>query len=311
MGLVALSQALGFSWIPALWVLQSLTPFVLSASLPLAFAAAIARRVGMAVVNLGILTALLWLAAPVVFHEPPGSLPAGAPRVTIASANVYFRTDRPGEAVETLFALGADLVAMTEYSVQVEQAVEQAVERSHGRNPYPFVVSRSPGGRDGVALFSRYPIADAEVTPIGSSLAIDATIDLDGVQVRVVVVHPLPGTDGPALEQWGHDIPAIGRLTDPTDLDGLPVVIVGDFNATRWHPAFREVLGRGWRSAHEVLGRGWSRSWPAGRSWPALVRIDHALVSETVAVEDIVDVAIPGSDHIGFVVTVRVPEAGS
>lgn len=300
-GFVAISQALGFTWIPALWALQALTPLVLATAAPLALIALLARRRAMAAVNLGVLVALVWLVFPVVFPDDPGTPAPDARRLTIVSGNVYYRTDRPAEIAAALLALDADVIAMTEFSAPVEDAF--ALLDPGGE--YPFVAARAPGDRNGVAVYSRYPIVDRTIAPIGQGLAVDVVLDVDGVATRVVVVHPLPGTDGVSLEAWTGDLASIGRIADP-DADGARTLIVGDFNATRWHPAFRGLLRRGWRNAHEVLGDGWSRSWPTGGSLPAVVRIDHALVGDAVAVTDVRDVALPGSDHRGFVVTVAI-----
>lgn len=300
-GFVAASQGLGFTWIPALWALQALTPLVLGAALPLAVVAFVARRRAMAMVNVGALVALVWLVVPVIAHDDAGTPGPDARPLTVVSGNVYYRTDRPVEIAEALLAVGADVIAMTEFSAPVQDAFEQL----DGGRRYPFVAARAPGDRNGVAVYSRYPVLDSTIAPIGQSLAVDVVLDVDGVSTRVVVVHPLPGTDGVSLEAWSRDLPAIGSIADP-DNDGARTMIVGDFNATRWHPAFRDVLRRGWRDAHEVLGAGWSRSWPTGGRLPPLVRIDHALVGAAVSVTDVHDVALPGSDHRGFLVTVAI-----
>ncbi len=300
-GFVAASQGLGFTWIPAMWALQALTPLVLGAALPLAVVALIARRRAMAMVNVGALVALAWLVAPVVNHDDAGTPGRDARRLTVVSGNVYYRTDRPSEIAESLLDLDADVIAMTEFSAPVEDAFE----RLDGGRRYPFVAARTPGDRNGVAVYSRYPIVGSTIAPLGQGLAVDVVLDVDGVATRVVAVHPLPGTDGVSLEAWSSDLRAIGGIADP-DTDGARTMIVGDFNATRWHPAFRDVLRRGWRDAHEVLGAGWSRSWPTGGRLPPLVRIDHALVGTAVSVTDVHDVALPGSDHRGFVVTIAI-----
>jgi endonuclease/exonuclease/phosphatase (EEP) superfamily protein YafD len=301
MGFLAISQAFGFTWIPALWALQALTPYVLAVAVPLAMVAFVVHRRTMAAIDLGIVVALVWLAAPVVFHDDPGTASTGAAHLAVASANVYYRTDRADDVAAALIATDADVIAMTEFS----EPVGAAFARLDADARYPFVAGRSPGDRNGVALYSRYPIVEATIAPIGQGLAVDVDIDVDGVAVRVVVVHPLPATDGPSLESWSHDLAAIGRIAEP-DGSGTRTLIVGDFNATRWHPAFRDLMDDGWRDAHEVLGEGWSRSWPTDRRFPAIVRIDHALVGAAVAVEGIREISLPGSDHDGFVVSVAV-----
>lgn len=303
MGLVAISQALGFSWIPLLWALQAFTPFVLAPAVPVALVAAWRRRRTVAAVHAGLSLCLLVLVLPVVLHERP-TVPADAARLTVAQGNVYYRTDRPSEVAAAMLATDADVLAFTEFS----QPVADALAAAGAASRYPFRADEAPGDRNGVALLSRYPITSGGTTRVGRSLAVDATLDVDGSAVRVVVVHPLPGTDRESLAAWTHDLPAIGALADPDDPATSPTIVVGDLNATRWHPALRDVLDRGWRDAHELLGRGWSASWPTDLPGPALVRIDHALLSRRVVPVSVHDVALPGSDHRGFVLDVAIVE---
>jgi endonuclease/exonuclease/phosphatase (EEP) superfamily protein YafD len=302
LGLVALSQVFGFTWIPLLWVLQALTPLGLIGAVGLAVIALLRHRRWMATANGTIAVSLLWVVAPLVAHGETGAASDGAVRLTVASANVYYLTDRADDVAAELLSLDVDVIAMTEFSADVDAAFAAA----GGDVRYPYEASTTPGDRNGIALLSRHRIVDSVVAPLGHSVSVDATLDVAGTLVRIVVVHPLPGTDGEALDAWSADIPLIGEVADPTDPSEVPVMIVGDFNATRWHPAFRRLLDDGWRSAHEALGRGWTRSWPIGGLTPPLVRIDHALLSRAVAAESVADFAIPGSDHAGFVVTVAV-----
>jgi endonuclease/exonuclease/phosphatase (EEP) superfamily protein YafD len=88
--------------------------------------------------------------------------------------------------------------------------------------------------------------------------------------------------------------------------------MTGDFNASWWNPEFRGVLrDGGWRDAHQVVGHGLSCSWPTEkwhavfRLHPPFVRIDHALVNDGLVVLDAENFHVPGSDHLGLVVTVQ------
>jgi endonuclease/exonuclease/phosphatase family metal-dependent hydrolase len=60
----------------------------------------------------------------------------------------------------------------------------------------------------------------------------------------------------------------------------------------------------GLTDAHEDRGKGLSRSWPLTGTKLAhlgpLLRLDHALVNRTAAVESVKDVHVPGSDHLAF-----------
>ncbi|MFN8022795.1 MAG: endonuclease/exonuclease/phosphatase family protein [Acidimicrobiales bacterium] len=304
---LALTQLAGFTWIPLVWMLQAFTPYLLLPALPAAVVAAWRRQWTAATVHGGLLLVLLWLMAPVVWHDDPPAIVEGSPRLTIAAGNVFYQTTRADDVVASLMATDADVLAVTEFSVDVQAAFERAGSTER----YPFQAGEAPGDRNGVAIYSRFPIVDRQVTRLGDGLTVDATIDVDGTPLRVVVVHPLPGTDGASLSSWFGDLRALRDVFDPTADDGPPTMVVGDFNATRWHPAFRELLDRGWHDAHEMLGRGFSRSWPTDLGVPPLVRIDHALLDDRVSPVQVHDVDLPGSDHRGLVLEVAVPPAVS
>ena len=113
--------------------------------------------------------------------------------------------------------------------------------------------------------------------------------------------------------QWQRDL---RRLADVT-VD-RPALMTGDYNASWWHPEFRRLLAAGWRDAHVEAGRGLSCSWPTAQfhplfhAHPAFVRLDHALVNDGLAVLGASDFEVPGSDHLGLVVTVqRAARAGA
>jgi endonuclease/exonuclease/phosphatase (EEP) superfamily protein YafD len=54
-----------------------------------------------------------------------------------------------------------------------------------------------------------------------------------------------------------------------------------------------------------VAGDGWQLSWPTHSRVPALIRIDHALHSASVAAWRPQYVEVPGTDHRAVVATFR------
>lgn len=296
MGLLALTQGVGWTGLPTVYAAQAMTPYLLTPAVPVAAIASSLGRNSMAVVSACIAVALLWLSAPVVFHDDAPSPAADGIQLTIAHANVYLANGEPQRAADVLIGLNTDVIAVTEYSAGIRAALQRdGVDQSH-----PYRLDQAPGDRNGVALFSRYPL-NGEIDAIGHQLGIDATIDVHGTAVRIMVVHPLPGVDRWSLRRWRDDLPVIG---DRALTGAVPTVIVGDFNASRWHPAFRRLLGRGLTDAHEQAGHGFSTSWPLDWPVPKFVRLDHALMTEGLVAVHIGDVAMPGSDHEAFAVTV-------
>jgi endonuclease/exonuclease/phosphatase (EEP) superfamily protein YafD len=302
MGLVAITQAIGRTPLPPFYVLQALTPYLLLGAVPIAVVAALRRRRLMALTASGIVAGLLWLVVPVVLHDEAAAARAGAPTFTLAHANAYFETTSPREAADVLLAEDADVMAITEHSPQLEAALVAAGVGDR----YEFEVGSPSAERNGVALYSRYPFVDATLRDLGGQPGIDARLDVNGSIVRVLVVHPLPGVDRASLDELGDGLSAVDAIGRDDD---VPTVIVGDFNASRWHPAFRRLL-RHWTDAHEALGRGLSVSWPEHRFLPAFVRLDHALMDDAVTATAVRDVVVPGSDHRGFTVTLALRVSG-
>jgi len=296
-GLLALTQAFGIGGLPVLYVLQALTPVLLLPAVPLAVAAAATGRLGLAATNALVATALVVLVAPAVIAVDAPVPPPGTPSLRVAHSNVYYRSREPDAAAATLLGMDADVLAVTEYTPRLAAALAARGAAA----AYPHRVEVPSWDASGVALHSRHPIVEVISTSIGTRPGLDVVIDADGTRVHVLVVHPVPATRRRTMQRWAADLAEIGRVALARD---LPVLLVGDFNAARWHPEFRRLLRRGFRDAHESLGRGLARSWPLGRRIPPFVRIDHALVSGAVLPVRIADVVVPGSDHVAFVVDV-------
>lgn len=297
LGTVAVSQALGGTWLAPLFVLQALTPYLLVAGVALLVVAFRLRAVVMALLLVATVVGLGSVVAS-AFDRPdmPAADPIAAP-LRIAHANVYFDNDRNDRAAFDLLAIDADMLAVSEYSYGIaDELIRQGIA-----DIYPYRAVHDADDRNGIALFSRLPLLDTLVAPIGTQMGIVATVELNGEPVRVVVAHPVPGDDQGDVDDWADDLRALTRLVDSSD---ATTVVVGDLNATRWHPVYRDLLATGLTDAHTALGRTWSMSWPTGRLVPPFVRIDHALLSPELVPLHIDDVDVTGSDHRGFVVTV-------
>lgn len=78
-------------------------------------------------------------------------------------------------------------------------------------------------------------------------------------------------------------------------------VVAGDFNATRDHRPFRDLLAAGFSDCADIAAkRPWPGfTWPANRRYPPIMRLDHILVSPGLTVSETRTVQIPGTDHRG------------
>jgi Endonuclease/Exonuclease/phosphatase family len=168
-------------------------------------------------------------------------------------------------------------------------------------------------GRAGLnELWSRWPLTAVGQDRSGTSFVMprrQVTLP-NGAVVTVAAVHtlsPLPGRVG----GWLDDLAAIQGWVATTE--GSQIVL-GDFNATRDHAEFRALLSgsNGLTDSAEAVGLAggaWPGfTWPAGkRVVPSFMRLDHVLVTpDTIRVEGLDVVTVPGTDHRSLVATLVV-----
>lgn len=178
----------------------------------------------------------------------PGS-PAPARSLRVVSFNIRAGLSSSLEAVGDVIAgLEPDVVALQEVDVGVERTgrVDQAgvlAERLGMHRVFAGAIKRE-GGDYGVALLSRFPITRAERVELldGSAfeprVAIDASVCVNGQEVRVVSVH---------ADMWPWAAEANSKaLAEALKARSLkPAIIAGDLNATPAEGAVAALTGVG------------------------------------------------------------------
>jgi endonuclease/exonuclease/phosphatase (EEP) superfamily protein YafD len=165
----------------------------------------------------------------------------------------------------------------------------------------------------GTGLWARWPFTPLPPVPGMVAAAPRARIQpVDGWPVTVTGVHPKAPTPRNAW-LWQRELAAIRSAL--VDSDGQQVV-AGDFNASRDHRPFRDLLAAGFLDcADAARQRPWPGfTWPADRWIPSIMRLDHVLVSggsATVCESRVI--RVPGTDHRGVLaviqLTFRLPSA--
>jgi endonuclease/exonuclease/phosphatase (EEP) superfamily protein YafD len=159
----------------------------------------------------------------------------------------------------------------------------------------------------GSAIYARYPLREGLTLRPSFASQPTARLDLpDGQAVQLVCVHPhppFPPWVTEAVPRWRAELQS---LPDPGD---VPVVLAGDYNASADHAEFRRLLRRGYVDAAAQIGRGLAPTWgpepTAGR--PAMLAFDHVVVDPRCAVLATSAHPLPGSDHRGLYVQLRLP----
>ena len=111
----------------------------------------------------------------------------------------------------------------------------------------------------------------------------------------------------PDAGPWRSDIARLPAVLHALSRDAAVVVVGGDFNATPDTKQFRSVLRSGYTDAADQAGAGYTATYPADRSFPPLIAIDHVLANGGAVATGVRSVSIRGSDHRGLSVRLAVP----
>lgn len=249
-----------------------------------------------------VLVGLVVLAPRVLPSSGPDPAPEG-PTVTLAAANLRVGQADPAALAAMLEQLDVDLLVTTELTGPAIDGLAAAGLDDR----FPHQVLRPSARTSGGGIYSRWPLERGPDNPRGGFGATpSARIDVPGAPpVDLLGVHPLPPTNRAWTISWRADL-----RTLPGPVEDRVRLLAGDFNATLDHSAFREVLGRGYLDAAATRGQGWRPTFsgfPFGDPVPP-VTLDHVVVDQRVAVEDVVVRDIDGSDHRMIVARLRLPQ---
>jgi endonuclease/exonuclease/phosphatase (EEP) superfamily protein YafD len=169
--------------------------------------------------------------------------------------------------------------------------------------PYKIVKPRSDNF--GIALYSKYPLDNAQVNYLGKAKVPSIEVQLNPKQnqkqkqkpLTILATHPLPpiGAEYYALRNDQFD-----ALADAVNTSNGPLILIGDLNVTVWSKSYQKLIDKtGLVNARQ--GFGLLPSWPFLLPF-AMIPIDHCLVSGAFTVIDIKTGPDVGSDHLSLVV---------
>lgn len=242
----------------------------------------------------------------------PSAPPHGAVRVL--SWNVcMFQGDTPGDdgqGAMTRYLLrdGADIVCLQEAPLGVGDGAPVSVLRQN--YPHVDVTRKNDSGSACMILATRYPIVGKRLIPYESqgNMSVEYVLSIDGRRVCLVANHL--ETNGLSVEDknnMGHiasgkvtfdsakgDLSRLKRKVSQAAVkrapqarlvsdwiqrrlrEGMPVIVVGDFNDTPISYA-RRTIARGLTDCYAASGLGPGFSYRSNGIW---VRIDHMLCSD-------------------------------
>ncbi|MBP0458606.1 endonuclease/exonuclease/phosphatase family protein, partial [Streptomyces montanisoli] len=244
-----------------------------------------------------VLAVTAWFARPFGAGEtapaPPGPVVA---HVSVLTSNVEFGQATPAliDEVrrETAQGRGPGIVFVEECSLRCSALLDERLPPAI--YPYRDVVRQD--GSKGSAILSVYPLRNTAGIP--STMAMPGAVArIGGRAVRLQLAHPLPPIPG-QVAAWRTELGRIRAYAAESGHDGTPGIVAGDFNATRDHAAFRDLLAAGnLRDSALYGGAAHTPSWPHAAPRPLGVQIDHVLVSREFQVRDARFIDLSGTDH--------------
>ncbi len=207
------------------------------------------------------------------------------PPIKILFANVLTSNDDPARLLALIAAEAPDFIALVEVNRRWQTQLEPALAAA-----YPFSLFRPREDNFGVAVLSRVEPAGGRVEFFADveTPSLDLTLPCGDRPSRVLVRHPLPpgGAETAALrDQHLEGLADWMRFTDTlhaATAPRVPVLILGDFNATPWCSPLRHLLAStGLHTAargHAVVASTWPVPIPFLR-----IPLDHALLNEELA----------------------------
>jgi endonuclease/exonuclease/phosphatase (EEP) superfamily protein YafD len=256
-------------------------------------------------------------AVLVIWQLPPlrrtrSQAPARASRGTASAAttfrlrlftlNAQFGAADPAAVLGILRQHDVDVLAVQELTPRMVDRLAAAGLTQ----VLPFSHLDARPGPWGTGWWARWPLTPLEPVPGLSSAAPRARIDPPGgLRVTLTAVHPrapvyLRSPLHGHADIWRRELAMIRQTL--AAVDG-PQVVVGDFNATRDHRPFRELLRAGFVDCADVSQ---NRSRP-GFTWPSLpvMRLDHVLVSRTATVPMTRTLRVSRTDHHGVLADIE------
>ena len=227
--------------------------------------------------------------------KPPDRLDAtekSAPRLRVFSANLYSSNRDLSGIMDEVRASDPDIAVFQE----VTSSHRARLLRDPGLAELPNRVT-SPSSD--TVMFSRLPIESSDIWYDTYRPMARARVSTDIGSVEIVVVHTVAPINGPSIKNWRQ---MLDKLQELAQQRTLPLLMVGDFNATMYHPRFEDLLDTGLTDAHAARGTGFTGTWPRDRSFPPFLRIDHTLSSKELVPVKASYGEGRGSDHRPIIV---------
>lgn len=203
-------------------------------------------------------------------------------------ANAYRYNRTPELIAKQISDRNPDIVALTEFSDELDRVLR--LEQN-----YQYFIKLSQDDCFGLALYSKFPIGQNPITSLGGDLPPQIITSLQLPENKTVILslnHLLPPLSGAALYK---NTLIVRRLAQQMRHEELPVLVVGDFNATpfSWfYMGFRQITDLD----DAASGFGIRKTWNANHIYLWFI-IDHVFKNQKIGVQSLERLEANGSDH--------------
>ena len=217
--------------------------------------------------------------------EPPTN--AGR-TIRFGALNVRTSNRQFERAREEILKWSPDLIVLTE----VDQGWLDSLTVL--KADYPHFIGQPRSNNFGIALYSKLPLRDPKFIELGKArlLAIDATVEVAGVPIRVFGAHVLPPMSDESTAERNLEIKDLTSALPA----GQNVVVLGDFNITPFSVEFKKFLASA-SLTDSLVGQGWQPTWPTHFPFPSIA-IDHCLYRGALDFQRRSTGQPVGSDHL-------------
>ncbi|NAS21409.1 endonuclease/exonuclease/phosphatase family protein [Herbidospora sp. NEAU-GS84] len=295
-GLWLFPSDVAFGWVQ----LVAFTPYVALSSPVALVLALLARRWVAGGAALVVCLVFAVIVGPRMVGESPSG--GGGPRLRVLAVNLLAGGAPAEEVVRLVRELRVDVVAFQELT---PSAVEE-MGRAGVDSLLPHRVTEARPGTRGSGIYSRFPATRVGLLDFGGFGQLMGLLNVDGVKVEIVSVHPCAPYTGRLHRCWGDGLDALPRP------GGAAKILIGDFNATVDHARVRDLLDSGYRDAAEATGEGLLTTWPAlPRDFHGLpippVTIDHVLADDRTAFHAFSVHLLSDTDHKAVFADLELP----